>query len=365
MINYKIFEKFDEKIFDGLNLNDKDYIYNIFQLENWIKITSQSSKDSLNLRIVIIYNFKEIICIAPLCIKIINGCRQLCWLSSDIIDYNNPIFLKEYINKKNDFNNIWNNIIKEISKDCDLIYFDKIPEHIKAEKNPLLNSNYKYYQFSYQLNLNFSSFDEFYKAKNNNKSIQTDRRKKRKLYEGNELEFIYKDCDKGSFREFEKLLLEKIKFYEDQSLRTFNKEIISKYNELIINDNKNYKFKICHCIKKKEKISSIFGVIHEKIFYYLIPIVYKHELSRYSPGRFHIIDLINWSVVNNLKFIDFTGGDEHYKSKWSNQKFKMFYYLKVINFRGIIRFISLTLYHLLRKNKILKKIYNLMKIKIS
>ena len=51
---------------------------------------------------------------------------------------------------------------------------------------------------------------EFYKAKNNNKSIQTDRRKKRKLYEGNELEFIYKDCDKGSFREFEKLLLEKI-----------------------------------------------------------------------------------------------------------------------------------------------------------
>ena len=68
---------------------------------------------------------------------------------------------------------------------------------------------------------------------------------------------------------------------------------------------------------------------------------------------------------NNLKFIDFTGGDEHYKSKWSNQKFKMFYYLKVINFRGIIRFISLTLYHLLRKNKILKKIYNLMKIKIS
>ena len=361
MIHYKIFEKFDEKIFAELKLNNSEYTQNIFQLDDWLKVTAETANELLNLRIVIVYNYEKIICIVPLEIKTINGCRQLSWLSSQIIDYNNAIFLKDYSYKKNNFIETWNNIIKEISSECDLIYFNKVPEFIMGRQNPLIKEDYKFYQFSYQLNLTTLNFEKFYNYKNNNKTIQTDRRKKKKLNEGKNLVYVYKDCNKDSFLEVEELLLEKIRFYKDRKIKTFESEIINKYKKLISNNNEKYRFKICHCIKDKKKISSIFGVVHEDIFYYLIPLVYNHKLNKYSPGRFHIIDLINWSIVKKLKFIDFTAGDEFYKSTWSNQKFKMYYHLKLLNFKGLFRFIILNLYYFLRTNKFLKEILNLIR----
>ena len=138
MIHYKIFEKFDEKIFAELKLNNSEYTQNIFQLDDWLKVTAETVNELLNLKIVIVYNYEKIICIAPLEIKNINGCRQLSWLSSQIIDYNNAIFLKNYSYKKNNFIETWNSIIKEISNECDLIYFNKVPEFIMGRQNPLI-----------------------------------------------------------------------------------------------------------------------------------------------------------------------------------------------------------------------------------
>ena len=228
-----------------------------------------------------------------------------------------------------------------------------------SKTNPILNSDYKFYQYSYQLNLENFNFDEFYNSKNNNKTIQTDRRKKKKLNEGKELFFKYEDCTAENFLEIEKLIIEKIDYYKKRNLKTFEVNIINKYYKLITSKNNNYKFKICHCFKEDTKISSIFGVIHDGIFYYLIPLVYKSNYNKYSPGRFHIIDLIEWSINKRLKLVDFSPGDENYKTIWSNQKYKIFYYIKVQNLKGLLRYVKLKTYYSLRKNRFLKKLYNL------
>ena len=362
MINYQILEEFNEKFFSEMKLNNNDLIFNLFQLVDWIKILTEFSNNLVKLKIVVIYRDEKIIFIAPLCIKNIGGCRQLSWLSSEIIDYNNAIFSNDYLSVKKQFYEICNKIIKEISTQCDLVYFDKIPEFIMGELNPTLSKNYTFYQYSYQLNLENLDFDEFYNSKNNNKTIQTDRRKKKKLKEGEELLFTYEDCNAQNFLDVEKLIVEKINYYKSKKLKTFENYIITKYKKLIINNNDEYKFQICHCLKGNEKISSILGVVQKNIFYYLIPVVYKTKYIKFSPGKFHIINLIEWSINKKLRLIDFSPGDENYKLNWSNQKFKIFYHLKLLNMRGLLRFFILKIYYFLRKNRFVKKLYNLIKI---
>ena len=39
-------------------------------------------------------------------------------------------------------------------------------------------------------------------------------------------------------------------------------------------------------VKGDKKISSILGVVYKNMFYYLIPVVYKSEYIKYSPGKF-------------------------------------------------------------------------------
>ena len=74
-----------------------------------------------------------------------------------------------------------------------------------------------------------------------------------------------------------------------RNLKTFEVNIINKYYKLITSKNNNYKFKICHCFKEDTKISSIFGVIHDGIFYYLIPLVLKVIIINIHQGDFILL----------------------------------------------------------------------------
>ena len=100
-------------------------------------------------------------------------------------------------------------------------------------------------------------------------------------------------------------------------------------------------------------VSSIFGIIFGKIFYYLIPHVYESSLRKYSPGKYHLIELIKKYENSNISKIDFAPGDEDYKIKWSNQSYKIFIFQIVP--KSLIFYFK-KLYFILRKIRIIKKI---------
>jgi CelD/BcsL family acetyltransferase involved in cellulose biosynthesis len=359
MINFKIFEKIDKEFLENLNIAKNNNIFWVFQLPEWINAVINNSKNLYKLKIVFIYNGNDIILVAPLCIRMVYGCKELSWLSSDIIDYNSAIISDLFDYNDSNFKNIWKIILKDLQKECDLVFFNKIPEFIKFKKNPLIDCNYKCYQKSYQLNLNEFDYNSFYNKKNNNKSQQTDRRKEKKLNDNANLIYSYEKVNFTNFKLVEKLIFDKMSFYKNKKEKTFDyKVIVNQYKELVSCENSEYKFNLSILKKNNVKISTILGVIFNKIYYYLIAVTHNSEFIKFSPGRFHIINLINWSIANNIQSIDFTGGDELYKRSWSNNDFRMFYYIKPLNLKGLIRAIFLNLYYKLRKNYILKKIYN-------
>jgi len=365
MIHFKIFETINWDLIENLNNIKKNTSLYVFQLPEWIDVLLNNLNSSDKLKIVFIYNHYTIILVAPLCIRSIYGCKELCWLSSDIIDYNNAIISDSFNYDDNDFKSLWEKIIKLLSNECDLVYLNKNPEFIVSKSNPLLNSQYKYYQKSYQLNLNRFDYESFYDYKNNNKSKQTDRRKEKKLNDGNDLIYSNEKINLTNFQLVEELIFEKMFSYQSKKEKTFNYEnMVNQYKELISRNNSDYKFNLSILKKNNKKISSILGVIFNGVYYYLIPLTHRSEFKKLSPGRFHIMNLINWSIGNNIQSIDFTAGDELYKYNWSNNDFKMFYYIKPLSLKGIVRFVLLSLYYKLRKNYFLKKIYHYIQYEI-
>jgi CelD/BcsL family acetyltransferase involved in cellulose biosynthesis len=362
MIHYKIFENFDHRLLKILKELRKFYLFNVFQIPEWIETIINNSQNFKNIKIIFVYSDSKIILVVPLFIKNIYGCKELRWISSDIIDYNNAIISELFDFEDLEFKNIWKKITDDLFSQCDLIFFYKIPELIKFKKNPLINLDYKSYQKSYQLNLENFNYNIFYNNNNNNKSQQTDRRKEKKLNNQGNLKFSYIDINKSNFHFIEDLIFEKMSFYKYKKIRTFNnKDLINQYRQLVNRMSNDFKFNLSILEKDGKKISSIFGVIFNEIYYYLVPFTYNTEYKKYSPGRFHIINLIKWAKENNIKTIDFTAGDEAYKKNWSNHNFNMFFYIKLINLRGIIRFLYLNIYFRFRNNFFLKKAYHFIK----
>ena len=357
MIHFKIFENINKDVMENLNNIRKNTLNSVFQLPDWIDIVAKNLNHFDKLKIVFVYNNNDTILVAPFRIRNIFGCKELCWLSSDIIDYNNIIISNSFNFKDVSFKQVWKKIIYDLSDKCDLIFFNKNPEFIGSVQNPIINSKYKYYQKSYQLNLDSFDYDYFYKTKNNNKSKQTDRRKEKKLNHGDDLICSYENINSQNFQLIEKLISEKIFSYKSKKEKTFDyKNVVNQYKELVCSNSLDYKFNLSILKKNNIKISSILGVIYNGIYYYLIPVTHNSKFKQLSPGRFHIINLIRWSIKNNIKTIDFTAGDEPYKLNWSNNNFKMLYYIEPLTLKGNIRFVFLKLYYKLRERFFFKRI---------
>ena len=176
---------------------------------------------------------------------------------------------------------------------------------------------------------------------------------------------FYTDINKSNFNLIEDLIYKKMSFYKNNKIKTFNyKDLINQYRQLVNRMSNDFKFNLSILEKGEKKISAIFGVIFNEIYYYLVPFTPNTEFKKYSPGRFHIINLIKWAKNNNIKTIDYTAGDEIYKKNWSNHNFNMFFYIKLINLKGIPRFLFLKLYFRFRNNSFLKKVYQLIKYAI-
>ena len=83
MIHFKIFEKINNELIENLKKKKNNQLY-LFQLTEWINVVINNSKNLYKLKIVFIYNCNDIILIAPFCIRNIYGCKELCWISSDL-----------------------------------------------------------------------------------------------------------------------------------------------------------------------------------------------------------------------------------------------------------------------------------------
>jgi len=359
MIRYKIYHEINNNFIENFTELCKNCNSTLFNNLYWIKSNIDvffKKKD----KIFFIIFFEEGIPIAfyPLIVKSYGLFRVLTFLNSQANDYCGPVIKKWTPVLSIKFTNLWNEIKHKIK--YDLVYFEKINKESLNQSKFLFKTQGIFYQNTYLLNLKNLNFEKFYKHKNNKKSIQTDRRKEKKLIKNN---FALKEIN---------LNLDILKnhtkskeiFYKKKNIKTFDSIKLFKFYSKVIelDQNRNINFKYFQYTNNENKIiSSLFGVFYKKVFYYLMPLTVKSEFIQQSPGSFLLKKLIEKFLIDHEKeLIDFGPGDEIYKKKWCDQINKIYYILELKSINGIFYYIYKKLYFVLRGNYFFKRMASLL-----
>ncbi|TIM20321.1 MAG: GNAT family N-acetyltransferase [Mesorhizobium sp.] len=70
--------------------------------------------------------------------------------------------------------------------------------------------------------------------------------------------------------------------------------------------------------------------------YSLVMSSYQEEFAKYSPGRQHIQEIMQYAIGQKMQKFDFTIGDEPYKLSWSDINSLLFFHFDSRTLRGRI-----------------------------
>lgn len=356
----KIYTDFNEEleiIWKKFEENSNNFCFQNFHwLKNWYSNLNQENKPKIYN--VLVYHNAELIMILPLCVNTINKKKYLTWQGGGTADYMCCLLGKKFFLEKKIFLKLWSEIQNEI-KFFDIIHFFRQPKKINELYNPFviyLFNNKEGYSSSISLEKDFDSFLKKIKKK----FINDTARSVKNLKKIGDLEFeIYKDFQKENILPKLQLLLKnKIKRLEEKKIKNFFNTKSFKFYENF--DKKYYENGFLHFSSlsiKKKNISLHWGVVYKKTFYYLLPSILDTSFFKYSPGRIHLLELIKWSINNNIQKFDFTIGDENYKKNWTNREELLYTHIKINNLRASNAYIFIYLKIILKKINFIKHIY--------
>ena len=314
----------------------------IFQTYNWQKFWFENCGENYKNLIVLVFDNKALISIFPLNIKKRFYITVLNWNGFPFSDYNGPIIKNNYNISNNNFNQIILNI-QEIYKFDVLHLMNNRPE--AGFINGFI-SNSSYGSSISQDNL----YNNLLNILKKNTSYEM-----RRIEKKFNVNYITNPNQSETNEIIDFFLIQK----ERQLKRTnaWNYLKFSNFKKYIINLNKLDKINISFtCIKIDKKIiASHIGYMLDNIFYYIFP-AYDISYKKYSPGNILLFKILEKIRINQFKYIDFTIGNEKYKTKLSNNKFNLSEYLKPFTIKGLIYFILIKSKFLIKKiNYLLKK----------
>lgn len=361
MLKVKIFNKFDNElkiIWSNLS-NNPNCISHPFNQYHWNKLWYEIviGKNQKIIIIVIIKN-DQVIAILPLIEKkiIFNYLENFGSISADYC----PILID--LSSKNIDEIIYLVINKIKSLNQNFINIEKIPfslfECIKSNelKKKFIYEDLNTYLFDYKID-NSKDFNK--KKHKNNLDVYRQIRRLKKI---GLLEFKVFEKKNENFKDIiKKMISFKSAMYKKTNKRNIfkNNNYINFYKKLF--SDKNIIETHISCLYHSGKIISVhLGFHYKNTFFYIMP-SYDQDYSKYSPGKILLHYLLEHCEKKNIRYFDFTVGNEDYKKIWSNKFFKLYNLKKTLNFRGTIIKFCLMLKSKIRANKIIYKYYSVMR----
>ena len=302
-----------------------------------------------------IYLNNKVIAILPLEIKKILFANTLQWIGTGYSDYCNPILSKNFNldYNKTDFVKVWREILHDLKKEVDLVFFNNQLNHIDNSINPFVDSlkskNFSKIYFI-ELNNDFEEYKNGIKKKDKKHSYEIHRT----LIKLEKLKQRVKNVVlevKNSFEEDLNFNL----IIEQKKNQLLKKKIKHKLNNQFIEIFENLiklkmtKFLLVSLKTEDKSLAKCFCFIYKNIFYYYIPLMSCSHFEKFKPGKILIIELIKWCIKNNIKKFDFGLGSEKYKKYFSNKEFLLHRHLNYLSLRGLFVYLLISIFFKIKK----------------
>ena len=320
MIELKLYSYLDTECEKNWKIFEQNEKYGFFQSCDYIKNLLAFSKNKL--KIVFIYFNKELVGILPFEIKKLYGLRILQWVGNDRSDYCTPLLSKILINYLDEkkFFFLWEDIKKKINN-FDLIFLNNQLSNIINYDNPFVKflRNIKKSKI-YKINLdkNFEKYLLSIKNKDKNHAYELHRvnLKLKKLKNEAKINFEVKKI-LDNFNELNLIFQKKVNLLQIKRKKHFlDINFFNLFKNLIKNSDQN--FYVAKLFVNNKLISASFLIIHNDILYYYMPVTFSDKFNNFKPGKILIYHLVEWSILQNIKFLDFGLGEEGYKRHFSN-----------------------------------------------
>lgn len=338
-LTFKIFNQLENKLKEDWLALETNSNFFFFQKYYYAKNLIEIFKINLFF-IAVVYDNNKPVAIFPLEIKSYRKIKILQWLGSKQSDYCCPIIKNDIFKNHQKFEIIWKKILKEI-ENFDIIYLNKQPEYIEKTLNPFVQFlKNSFHSKVYQIEL--SKIDNNLSYIKNKKFTSEFKRTKKKLTENYQVEFqnyfLANQIDL-----IDKIIKKKITSLEKKRISHLVNNNVINFNE---NLSKTYPDKLVAGVLKidNEIIAANIGIIENRRFYYLVPVIFSDKYSSFSPGKLLIYKLIDWSKNNKVDSFDFGIGDETYKKYWSNCSTRIFRHIDYKGIRGFVLFFLFKLY---------------------
>lgn len=320
MIELKLYNYLDAECENNWKNFEQNEKYGFFQSCDYIKNLLALSENKL--KIIFIYLNKELVGILPFEIKKLYGLRVLQWIGNNRSDYCTPLLSSNLINYLDEkkFLFLWEDIKKKINS-FDLIFLNNQLSKIINYDNPFvkfLNNIKKSKIYKISLDQNFEKYLLSIKNKDKNHAYELHRvnLKLRKLKNETKINFEVKKI-LNNFNDLNLIFQKKaylLKFKGNKHFLSSN--FFNVFKNLIKNSDQN--FYLAKLFVNNELISACFLIIYNDILYYYMPISFSEKYNKFKPGKILIYKIIEWSILQNIKFLDFGLGEEGYKRHFSN-----------------------------------------------
>ena len=268
--------------------------------------------------------------------------RHLVWLGSDLCDYNAPLLAPEFSARvpPERFRLLWREIIRTIRADpmllFDLVDLNRMPERVGSQQNPFLTLPVLPATYGAHVATLGTSWDDFYSSKRSARDRKGDRRKAKHYLKYGDLRFVNVREEADAKRTMDILVKQKKKSYARMGVE----DIFGRpgYHDFFMAVTANPQLRDVIHVSRLDvgttPVAAALGLNSNGRYYLLLSGYDDGELAKFSPGRMHLHELMQFAIEQKCREFDFTIGDEPYKLEWSDVKVGLFEHSEAATMAG-------------------------------
>tara|TARA_Y100000741_G_scaffold70086_1_gene50979 strand:- start:9800 stop:10915 length:1116 start_codon:yes stop_codon:yes gene_type:complete len=362
----KIYKEFNKELKVHWNKIENKSNHFIFQRFDWLGtwqkyIGDNSYKISPNI-IVLFDNDLSPKIIFPLGIIRKLGVNILTFLGGGQSDYNFPLIDNGWINNHQLLTKAWLTIYDSFPS-FDVLHLDKFPKNIFEDSNPFLKIlNYHKHDIAYYSKIP-KSIEEFESKIRSKVRTDTKRQLRRLNKLPGKLKIDLNNISNDNVEGIKAMIEQKKKKYKLTNVPDIFKE--KDVEGFYLNLHKYLKGEAYihfSTLKYNNRfLSTHWGAIHNKRFYFLMPSYESGKYAVYSPGKVLLYSLMENSINNKLEIFDFTIGAEQYKKDWCDFNLELYEYFNYKSLKGYIYVLFIKFKRIIKRNPFLfdlaKRIY--------
>ena len=315
-----------------------------FQTYDWLSAWQRhiGAHNGVTPAIVLARRGDDILMLLPLAVQGGTFARRLTFLGQDLCDYNAPLLARDFVSAiaPKSFDDLWHEIRALLqatpASRHDSIAFEKMPETIGAQPNPLLCLDVRLNPSGAYETILGTDWEQFYSAKRSSSTRRRDRTKVKRLGELGEVKFVNPEASAELALTLDALVRQKSKSFARMGVANIFERpgYTAFFQELATAPRMRALVHLSRLDVGPSWAAVNLGLTFRNGYYHILASYDDGEVSRFGPGAAHLRELLRYAIARGLKRFDFTIGDEPYKRDWCESEQRLHDYSAAVTWRG-------------------------------